>query len=346
MPPIVIAGAIAAAGAVGGAALSSSAAGKAASTQANAAQSAAQLQFQSGQNALDFEKQQWATQQAQMQPYLQAGYGGLANLQNLLGIAPQGGYPTPGAVGPTAGLLGAQPGGGNTGGPAVPGARINVAYPGVPGGTATTPGPSGASTLLPASNLVNPQLGTFGSLSQGWNQPFVAPTAENFTADPGYQFRMQQGINALQNSAAARGTLLTGATAAGINAYGQDYGSNEYQNVYNRKLGEYQQAYNIFQQNQANQYNRLANLAGLGQVTAGQLAQGGQQFAGQAGNILLGTAGQIGQQMNNAAAATASGYAGSANAWGGALGNLSQLAQIYALQKGSGGGAGPTTAGV
>jgi hypothetical protein len=353
MPPIVIAGAIAAAGAVGGAAISSSAAGKAASTQAGAAKSAAQLQYEAAQNALGFQQQQWGAQQQQMQPYLQAGYGGLANLQNLLGIAPQGNYPTgpfnagtsmpgvtgtPGAAGPMAGLTG-------TG--TIPSSAVRMGpdmwRPAVPGGVANSQAVSaeraaapGIGGQAPVSNLVNPQLGAFGSLAQGWNEPFVAPTAATEQNDPGYQFRLQQGVNALQNSAAARGNLLTGATAAGINAYGQDYASNEYSNVYGRALGQYQQAYNIFQQNQANQYNRLANLSGLGQVATQQLGAGGQAAAGNVGNILLGSAANIGRDVQAGAYQTASGYAGQANAWGGALSNLSQLAQLYALSKNPG----------
>lgn len=347
MPPLVIAGAIGAIGSVAGGALSANAAGKAAQTQANAANYAANLEYQSGQNALGFQEAQYNNQNQMLAPYLQAGYGGLANLQNLLGIAPQGNYVSGpqsiqnGGTGPMSNLAGGAPGaapGASTGAPratGTPGPLAAIANaqnnaPRVPAPNAPVPG---AAPTAPTSNLVNPSLGAFGSLSQGWNQQFEAPTDVTEQNDPGYKFRMQQGVNALQNSAAARGTLLSGGTAAGINAYGQDYGSNEYSNVYNRKLGEYQQAYNIFQQNQANQYNRLASLAGVGQVTAGQLGSAGQQTANSIGNILTGTASNIGNQVNNAAAATASGYAGQANAWGGALNNVSNLAQIYALSR-------------
>src|SRR5437879_9600912 len=74
-------------------------AGKAADTQAAAAQQAAQLQYQSGQNALDFQKQVYGTQQQQMAPWLGAGTAGLANLSYLMGLVPAGGAGQAGAPG-------------------------------------------------------------------------------------------------------------------------------------------------------------------------------------------------------------------------------------------------------
>lgn len=55
-----------------------------------------------------------------------------------------------------------------------------------------------------------------------------------FTKSPGYDFRLQQGVNALDRSAAARGKLLSGSQAKAITQYGQDYGSSEYQNWLNQ----------------------------------------------------------------------------------------------------------------
>jgi len=68
---------------------------------------------------------------------------------------------------------------------------------------------------------------------------FKAPTAEDMQADPGYAFRMQQGQKALQASKAAQGVLRTGGAAKAMQQYGQEYGSQEYGNVYNRRAGEY-----------------------------------------------------------------------------------------------------------
>lgn len=82
-------------------------------------------------------------------------------------------------------------------------------------------------------------------------ETFNAPTGLTYLNDPGYQARMKMGTDALEASAAARGTLLTGGTAKALAQFGQDYGSNEFQNVYNRALGTYQA-------NEGNRYNAAA----------------------------------------------------------------------------------------
>jgi hypothetical protein len=126
-------------------------------------------------------------------------------------------------------------------------------------------------------------------------------------------------MKALQNSASARGDLLSGNTLAATTQYGQDYASGEYGNVYNRAMQEYQNRFNVYNANQTNKFNRLASLSGVGQTSAQQLGQSGQAAANNISNTLLTSGQQIGQNMNNAAAATASGYVGAGNAWGGAV---------------------------
>lgn len=62
----------------------------------------------------------------------------------------------------------------------------------------------------------------------------LAPNiGESFTASPSYNFRLTQGQNALNNSAAARGMVLSGAQAKGLTDYNQNSASQEYQNWYN-----------------------------------------------------------------------------------------------------------------
>lgn len=68
---------------------------------------------------------------------------------------------------------------------------------------------------------------------------FVAPSAADALNEPGYQFRLSEGERALQQSAAGRGNLRTGGTLKDILGYGQNYASQEYQNVYNRALQNY-----------------------------------------------------------------------------------------------------------
>lgn len=338
----IIAG-VGAAGSIGGAAISSNAAGNAASTQANAADYAANLQYQEAQEALQFEQQQWEQSQINAAPWLQTGGSAELALGQLLGLpGPTGGMtpgsPFPASAGTTAfptapnpgvGPSGTVPGGGPgnqfrmtsltnpaTGARPVAGGSLPMPKGGPV--TAMTPGAAGTPGAASTANPLGGNLQPFAP----WTTPFVAPTNVTEQNDPGYQFRLNQGLGAIQNSAAGRGGLLSGNTAQALDQFAQGDASQEYANVYNRSLGQYQQNYNIYQQNQANQWNRLASLAGMGQTTAGQLNSAGLNAGSTVGNILLGSGAQIGNQLNNAAAATASGYIGGANAWSGALGGI------------------------
>lgn len=384
----LIAGGLAAAGSLGGAALSSSAAHNAATTQAQAAEDASQLQYKAGQQALGFQQGQYNNTLSMEMPYYNAGLSGLTNLENLMGILPSSasstaipnprplnvtgtpsgaqfpgngglpatsqlinggqvstrpGMPTPQGNGPamappntrtalTAG--GPQSGAiiGNNGQPVGFNPSGTVNPQGVtPGGIRSAPGatpgaaPSGTSGApIPnsLSSLINPQLGASGSLMTPFLTPFQAPTSATEANDPGYQFRLNQGTQALDNSAAAKGDLLSGNTLQGVTQFGQDYASNEYGNVYNRALQQYQLAQN----NSTNLFNRLADVSGLGQTALQQISNTGTSTGSQVGSTLSNTAALMGQDTQNAAAATASGYVGSANAYGGALNNIGSIA--------------------
>lgn len=68
---------------------------------------------------------------------------------------------------------------------------------------------------------------------------FAAPTYEQALAEPGFAFRLKSGTDALERAAAARGVLRTGGTLKDIIEYGQQFGSQEYSNVFNRALQTY-----------------------------------------------------------------------------------------------------------
>ena len=171
---------------------------------------------------------------------------------------------------------------------------------------------AGTGAVSQLSDLLAPG----GDLTKTWDKSFQAPTT---TDDPGFQFRLDQGNQAIQRSAAARGGLTSGGTVKAIDRYSQDLASQEYQNAWNRSLIQYNTAYNEFQTNQENQYRRLMGLTEVG-------VQG---------------AGGAGQAITQAGAATASGQVGSANAWsGGISGATSSIADLLTLQslmKGSSG---------
>ena len=127
--------------------------------------------------------------------------------------------------------------------------------------------------------------------------PFAPPSGQDVLAqDPGYQFRLDQGTGALQNSAAARGVLNTGGTLQDLINYGQGAASQEYGNAYARDLGTYQNNYqdalNSYITNFGNaltKYNTNYNTqyvtpfnqlqAQYGNNVAGQNQLFGQQFA-------------------------------------------------------------------
>lgn len=71
------------------------------------------------------------------------------------------------------------------------------------------------------------------------NAAFQAPTMDEVTADPSFQFRLKEGQNALERSASSRGSLLTGGTLKDLLNYGQDAASQEWDKVYGRKFNEW-----------------------------------------------------------------------------------------------------------
>lgn len=112
---------------------------------------------------------------------------------------------------------------------------------------------------------------------------------EQFQEDPGYAFRLSEGQKALDRQAAARGGLISGSALKAAQRYGQDMGSQEYTNAFNR-----------YQTERNAQLNPLQSLAGVGQTTAAQLGNAGQNMATNVGNAYMGganaqAAGTIGQ---------------------------------------------------
>ena len=137
----------------------------------------------------------------------------------------------------------------------------------------------------------------YGSLGKAFG-------TEQFQQDPGYAFRQSEGMKALERSAAARGNLMSGSTMKGIQRFGQDLASQEYQNAFNR-----------YQTERAAKLNPLQSLMGSGQSSA---------------NVLTGAAGQMGQNeaanLYGAGQARASGYIGQGNALNTALGQIGAIA--------------------
>lgn len=69
---------------------------------------------------------------------------------------------------------------------------------------------------------------------------FKAPTIEEAMNDPGYQFGLNQSLDAMQHSAAARGTLTDSGTVKSLGDYARNAATQQYNQVYGRRLGEAQ----------------------------------------------------------------------------------------------------------
>lgn len=99
---------------------------------------------------------------------------------------------------------------------------------------------------------------------------------DQFQQDPGYAFRLSEGQKALDRQAAARGGLISGGALKAAQRYGQEMGSQEYQNAFNR-----------YQTERNAQLNPLQSLAGVGQTAANTLGAAGQQYGANVGNAML-----------------------------------------------------------
>jgi hypothetical protein len=196
--------------------------------------------------------------------------------------------------------------------------------------------------------------------------------ASDFQADPGYAFRLSEGMKALDRTAASRGGLLSGATLKGAQRYGSDLASQEYGNAYNRfqanratQSQEYQNAFNRYQAERAakeqgfgNAFNRfqaersntlapLQSLAGVGQSATQQAQQASQNYATGATGALANFATAQGSNIIGAGNARASGYMGGANALSSGVGqglnfyqNQNLVNQLQANRNVGGGGGG------
>lgn len=120
--------------------------------------------------------------------------------------------------------------------------------------------------LAPYRQFGGEQLNAFsGWLNDGSKRPEAY-------LDPGYQFRRDQGNIGIANNAATSGMLQSGDTLRGLTQYGQDASSQEYNNAFNRYIGEgnFRQSNAIMGQNAAVSGGQLANqgAANVGNITA------------------------------------------------------------------------------
>lgn len=139
------------------------------------------------------------------------------------------------------------------------------------------------------------------AIGQGWA---MLQPGYDYTASPGYDWRLSEGMRAVENSAASKGQLMSGGTLKDLTRFGQGLAADDYND----------------------QFNRTMAVASGGQQAATSTANAASNYANAGSNILQ----NIGQ-------AKASGYAGQNQAIQGTLGNLLSVLQTPGLFGSSGG---------
>lgn len=303
---------IAAGGAIVGGLIGADAASDAAEAQAAAADRASQLQ-----------KEMFERQIQLQEPYRQAGLTAQQRYMNMLGL--QGAAPTARSEAEIRNALAAQymnggpggyyedvlEGGGDSGGSVT---RRWVADGG--GGTLDEAGLNAAIQAAMAQDRAAQQAYEAERQAPGFGKYARDFSMEDFQQDPGYAFRMQEGLKALDRQAAARGGLISGAALKAAQRHGQQEASQEYMNAFNR-----------YQTNRSNQLNPLETLMGRSQTAANQVGNAAGNYAQGAGEAYMG-----------AGNARGSSYMGRGNALTGALNQgLNMYGDQQLLKRGGGG---------
>lgn len=165
----------------------------------------------------------------------------------------------------------------------------------------------------------------YGSLMRDYAEPDPTLNMRDFSMadfeqDPGYAFRMEQGRQALERGAAAKGGLYSGGAAKELLEYGQGLGSQEYGAAFNRfqtnranKVNDYTGRYNRFQTNRANKLNPLQSIMGAGQSSANQIGNAAANYGTAASNLITGEGNARASGIMGGANAMASGLTGGFN---------------------------------
>jgi hypothetical protein len=278
---------------------------------ADAASSAARTQAKSADRAADLQREQFERGVELQEPFRQAGILGQNRLMTLLGLGGTAQYDdtayNKALQDYNARLSALDPSQFTTGGGYVTGAGDSgTDYYDPSGGTFNQKAYDAARAGIVAPDREQFRMagGDTGAADFG-KYATAEYTPEMFAKgiDPGYQFRLKEGMQGLERSAAARGGLLSGATLKGITRYGQDAASQEYTNAFNR-----------YQAERAGTLNPFQSMAGQGQSTANTLTNLGMNYANQAGEAYMG-----------AGNARASGYVGGANAINQGISGISNM---------------------
>ena len=291
------------------------------SQQADAAESAAGVANAASDRATELQRYMFERQMAGLEPNRQAGLVAQNRLMELLGLR-----------------MPAQAGGGGVGAPymrsdaelrnALAGQFTTAPSYGVVGPDATmgmTAGgidEAGLSRAMAAArqgdqNAMNnyqpPQVAA-GGQSADFGKYARDFGMSDFQQDPGYAFRLSEGQKVLERNAAARGGLISGGALRAATRYGQDMGSQEYANAFNR-----------YQTNRSNQLNPLGSLMTSGQNAAAGQGTAAGQYGTNVGNRYMEQGENTGNAMIAGAQARSSSYEDIAGRYGRTKPNFSNM---------------------
>src|SRR6266566_1947829 len=124
---------------------------------------------------------------------------------------------------------------------------------------------------------------------------FKAPSADDIKGqlDPSMQFTIDQGMQALQRSAAGRGRLNAGSTLKDLNTFAQGVASTQYGQAYNRAFQTSLANYQSGMENQTNRFNRNYSLGQMGYGATASENAARENF----GNQIMGLDERTGQNV-------------------------------------------------
>lgn len=182
----------------------------------------------------------------------------------------------------------------------------------------------------------------------GLVDPFTGNTQFSFTPadlqnDPGYKFRLEQGLNAINAAGAAGGNRFSGATMKALNDYAGQSASQEYQQAYSRAENTFGQNYGRseeqFRQNEATKLAALQQGVAAGQGAAGTESAALGQYGANTTNLQVGTSKAVADLQTQIASAKAAGDIAKANQLQGVLngitGGVQQAQTLKALNPGT-----------
>jgi hypothetical protein len=129
--------------------------------------------------------------------------------------------------------------------------------------------------LRPFVDVGQESIGTLGEEIDALTRPF---TTEDFEADPGFQFRIEQGERGINNFLASRGLAESGRAGKELTRFNQGEATQEFDRAFNR-----------FTVTQGNRFNRLLALSRTGQEATNQLVAARGAATGRNVNAILGT---------------------------------------------------------